>query len=198
MLDIGSGDSRHEKLLGQDCTIYRLDYPVTNARYRALPDIFADAGNLPVPDQSIDVVLLLEVLEHLPDDRKALDEIRRVMKSGGKLYLSVPFIYPVHDAPADFRRYTIFGLVARLENSGFDVVKRISHGNSIVTTLHQINMVLLEISRDIYKKNHPAGFITAALFYPFCILVNLAACLFLQLDKPDAACLGYFIVAVRH
>jgi SAM-dependent methyltransferase len=197
VLDIGSGDSRHESLLGPGCTLYRLDYPATSRRYRLLPDIFADAGNIPVSDCMADVVLLLEVLEHLPDDRKALHEIHRVLKPGGKLYLSVPFIYPVHDAPTDYRRYTMFGLESLLENCGFKVVQGIRHGNSIVTTLHQTNMVLLEIARDLYKLNRISGFITAALFYPFCVLVNLTACPFLLIKKPDAACLGYFTVAIR-
>jgi SAM-dependent methyltransferase len=198
VLDIGSGDSRHEKLLGAGCTLFRLDYPATNQRYRLLPEIFADASSLPIASNAFDVVLLLEVLEHLPDDQKALGEIRRVLKPGGKLYLSVPFIYPIHDAPSDYRRYTIFGLQSILEKFGFRVVQMIHHGNSFVTTLHQINMMLLEVIRDLHKKNRILSFVTAVFFYPFCVLINLVACPFLIMKKPDAACLGYFVVATRN
>lgn len=197
VLDIGSGNSRHEKLLGKGCTLYRLDYPLTNARYELLPEIYADAGSLPISNNSIDVVLLLEVLEHLPDDKKAINEIHRVLKPGGRFYLSVPFLYPIHDAPADFRRYTIYGLRRLLEHCGFSVVQETHHGNSFVTTLHQFNMTLLEVVRDLYIKNIFFGIAVATLFYPICIMANLAACPFLLVKKPGASSLGYFIVAIR-
>ena len=65
----------------------------TWARHRDLRNIgfvIASVPTLPFTDASLDTVLFLEVLEHITDDRAALDEIHRVLRSDGRLVLSVP------------------------------------------------------------------------------------------------------------
>ena len=79
----------------------------------------------------MDSVLLLDVLEHLPEPDKALAEANRVLKIGGSLVVSVPFLYPVHDAPYDFQRYTMFGMRNAIEREGFDVVRIVSYSRSV-------------------------------------------------------------------
>jgi SAM-dependent methyltransferase len=86
--------------------------------YGTRPDVFADGARLPFRDASFDTVVLLEVLEHVADAPAVLDEIARVLKPGGRLLLSVPFLYPLHDAPHDYRRYTAPGLEAAIGRSG--------------------------------------------------------------------------------
>lgn len=51
-----------------------------------------DAQALQFPDSSFDAVICLEVLEHLPDYRKALDEIARVLRPEGRLIASIPYV----------------------------------------------------------------------------------------------------------
>jgi len=80
--------------------------------------VFADGAALPFADASFDTVLLLEVLEHVADARAVLAEIARVLKTGGVLLLSVPFLYPLHDAPHDYRRFTAPGLEAATREAG--------------------------------------------------------------------------------
>jgi len=53
-----------------------------------------DALALPLPDHSVDALVCSEVLEHIPDYRAALDEIRRVLRPGGLLCVSVPRAWP--------------------------------------------------------------------------------------------------------
>lgn len=195
VLDIGSGDSKQADLLGPQCRLWRLDYPVTNARYRTPPDIYADACHLPLADNKFDAVLLLEVLEHVSDDRQALCEIHRVLKPGGKLYISVPFIYPLHDKPADFHRYTSFGIARLLQEKGFVVLNEFHHGNSFITAAYLFNMALLELTRDLFIKSRIAGLVTAFVFYPFCIIVNLLSWPLLLFKQPRASCLGHFVIA---
>jgi SAM-dependent methyltransferase len=72
-----------------------------------------------VADGSIDSCLLTEVLEHCPDGLAVLKEISRVLKPGGFLFLTVPFIWPMHTVPHDEYRYTPFALRRLLERSGF-------------------------------------------------------------------------------
>lgn len=54
-----------------------------------------DAARIPLPDQSFDGVLFLDVLEHLPDERGAIREVARLLRPGGTLALSVPYKGPL-------------------------------------------------------------------------------------------------------
>ncbi|HBT80823.1 MAG TPA: hypothetical protein DEB13_02705 [Candidatus Yanofskybacteria bacterium] len=73
-------------------------------------DVVADAHDLPFEDGKFDIILCTEVLEHLHSPHVAISEMKRVLKVGGKLILTTRFIFPVHDAPGDYFRYTKYGL----------------------------------------------------------------------------------------
>ena len=119
LLDIRCADRWLEALLSNDCYYIGLDYLETGRRlYGARPDLFADASNLPIADSSIDAVALLEVLEHLENPRDALREIARVLEPGGRLLVTVPFLYPIHDAPYDYQRFTRHGLEREMKATG--------------------------------------------------------------------------------
>ena len=62
--------------------------------FRADVDMKADITNLPLPDNSYDVVFASHVLEHVPDDRKAVSEIHRILRPGGIAILPVPIYGP--------------------------------------------------------------------------------------------------------
>ncbi|MGA9852144.1 MAG: class I SAM-dependent methyltransferase [Gammaproteobacteria bacterium] len=110
VLDIGCADG-WARMVVNNCAYVGLDYPTTAiAMYRTTPDVFADGHAIPFAGSSFDTVLLLEVLEHVRDPECVLREIARVLKPGGRLLLSVPFLYPLHDAPHDYQRYTEYGL----------------------------------------------------------------------------------------
>jgi ubiquinone/menaquinone biosynthesis C-methylase UbiE/uncharacterized protein YbaR (Trm112 family) len=96
VLDLGCGDGNHlpwlsryaERLYGSDYNIVRL------ARARKLaPDatlFLADVLDYPCEDAAFDMVFFHHVIEHIPDDRRALATIRRIMKPGGLLVLGTP------------------------------------------------------------------------------------------------------------
>ncbi len=122
VLDIGFTDKALATRLTADCSYVGLDYYATaKVIYATRPDVYADAGRLPFFDASMDGVLLFEVLEHLPDPEAAISEIARVLRPGGKFLLSVPFLYPIHDAPYDFHRFTRYALLRSLRRHGFRV-----------------------------------------------------------------------------
>ena len=122
VLDIGCADRWIERWLGPGCQYVGLDYPATGQElYGARPDVFADASKLPVCTGSVDTVVLLEVMEHLRYPQDALHEIARVLRPQGRLILSMPFLYPVHDAPHDYQRLTIHGLTRDVEAAGLKV-----------------------------------------------------------------------------
>jgi len=198
VLEIGSGDSSLESLIGPSNQSLKLDYPKTNQRYTKKPAIFADAAHLPVKDGSIDAVLFLEVAEHIPQDKKPIKEISRILKPGGLLYFSVPFIYPMHDQPYDYRRYTVHGINALLSEHGFSVKNIKQHGNSFVTALQLLNLSILELCKNALSKNLLSGIILILLFYPVCMLVNIAGGLGIPLTNLNASCFGHFVVAEKY
>jgi SAM-dependent methyltransferase len=81
---------------------------------------------LPFAAGSFDAALCTEVLEHVPDDRALLAELARVLKPGGVLVVTVPFMFRYHPDPEDYRRYTPVGLRAELVRAGFTVER--AHG----------------------------------------------------------------------
>jgi SAM-dependent methyltransferase len=96
----------------------------------------ADAHRLPFPDGAFDVVILSEVLEHIPDDRGAIAEANRVLRPGGILAVTVPRWWPevvcwaLSDAyhqveGGHIRIYRRGQLLSRLRDA--DLVRRGSH-----------------------------------------------------------------------
>lgn len=77
------------------------------------PDIVHDVcQGIPLPDESVDAIICLSVLEHLYDPFAAVRGMRRVLRPGGLLLFYVPFLYPDHSAPGrpDYYRYTRDGI----------------------------------------------------------------------------------------
>ncbi|RLI82885.1 hypothetical protein DRP04_02900 [Archaeoglobales archaeon] len=66
----------------------------------------ADVTNLKYESETFDYVLCINVLEHIDKPQKALDEIYRVLKPEGLAIISTPFLFPVHDPPHDYWRFT--------------------------------------------------------------------------------------------
>lgn len=123
ILDVGAADRWIAQHLGEEANYLALDYPATgNQFYAARPDIFGDACSLPVVEASVDGVVCLEVIEHVPDPGIAIKEIARVLRPGGSAWISMPFLYPVHNEPYDFQRYTRYGLRRDAERAGLEVV----------------------------------------------------------------------------
>jgi ubiquinone/menaquinone biosynthesis C-methylase UbiE len=93
-------------------------------------DIISDITSIPEKDESFDIVLCTEVLEHLPDPVKALVEFHRLLKKGGKLIITAPFCSLTHFAPyhysSGFNRYFY---EFHLDNLGFKLNEVITNGN---------------------------------------------------------------------
>jgi len=75
-----------------------------------------------VEDNSVDIIISIQVLEHLPEPWKVLAEFQRVLKPEGILFISCPQSVEQHQVPHDFFRYTLFGLRSLMTNSGFEVI----------------------------------------------------------------------------
>jgi ubiquinone/menaquinone biosynthesis C-methylase UbiE len=96
-------------------------------------DVLATAYEVPLPDGSFDTVLMSEVLEHLERPQDALAEALRLLRPGGKLILTTPFIWVLHEEPRDFYRYSPYGLRHLLDGAGFEVLEVIPVGGQWTT-----------------------------------------------------------------
>ncbi len=116
VLDVGCGMQPYRAMLGPGVTEY-----VGLDREGALtkPTLVGCAEELPVPDASFDVVLATMMLEHVVDPRRVLAEARRVQRPGGRRVLTVPAVWPAHEVPHDYWRFTRFGLEQLLSELGF-------------------------------------------------------------------------------
>ncbi len=149
VLDVGCGEGRHsiEACQSAQCTVCALDIEQKNAvRTKYFLSLLDDDGKnrgkwlslrgnamwMPFPDASFDKVICSEVLEHILDDRQAIHEFRRILKSDGILAVSVPSYYSetiywtlsrqYHNQPGGhIRKYRLKQLRLILRDSGFDV-----------------------------------------------------------------------------
>jgi SAM-dependent methyltransferase len=90
-----------------------LDYRAQRSFGERNVNVDGDIQALPFASGSVDGVLCIEVLEHLPKPQTAVDEIHRVLRPGGLLLLTTPFLLSYHGKPgdySDFYRYTDEGL----------------------------------------------------------------------------------------
>lgn len=120
VLDFGCGSKPYEDAFINASEYVGVDLAVSGHKhYDSKVDVYYDGRTLPFDDASFDAVVAFEVFEHLFNLEEMLNEIRRVIRPGGKLFFTVPFVWDEHEVPYDFGRYTSFGICAVLERNGF-------------------------------------------------------------------------------
>lgn len=121
LLDVGCGSQPYRQLFNVRSYV-GLDIDSECARSLKVADDFYDGTRFPYDDVRFDSILCSQVLEHVFNPDVFVREICRVLKPGGKLLLTVPFVWDEHEQPYDFARYSSFGLKALLERNGFRVL----------------------------------------------------------------------------
>ncbi len=74
-------------------------------------DIIADAADMPIKSDTFDLVINTAVMQHVKEPQKVAAECFRVLKPGGKIFVSVPFLYGYHEDPVDMQRYSHTGVI---------------------------------------------------------------------------------------
>ncbi len=136
VLDVGAGEQPYRELFGH------VQYLTTDWANSVHPgarrvDFVAPADDLPIPPESFDAVLSTQVLEHVAEPADVLRELHRVLKPGGRIYLTLPLAWELHEEPFDFYRYTRYGISHLLREQGFTAIDA-QPRNDCFTTLAQL------------------------------------------------------------
>lgn len=119
LLDLGCGRRPYEKL----CKESKRPSIAVDIHSSSLANIIADACNLPFEHGAFECILCSEVIEHIDDYDKAIGEMSRLLKPGGILLITWPFIYGMHDFPADHNRFSEFAMEKNLKRHGFAIIQ---------------------------------------------------------------------------
>jgi 2-polyprenyl-3-methyl-5-hydroxy-6-metoxy-1,4-benzoquinol methylase len=113
-----------------------------NPTSRKTPDIACDITQIPNPDSSFDAILCTEVLEHLPHPQRAIQELARLCRTGGKLVLTAPFCSLTHMAPYFFYNgFSKYFYEKMLNDAGFEIEKMEANGNFFEYLAQEIRRV---------------------------------------------------------
>lgn len=198
VIDIGCGDRWLAVDINARAEYVGLDYPPTVAQgYPGAPEVFGDACRLPFQEAAADTVLLLDVLEHLKAPEAALAEAARVLKPGGRLVLQVPFLYPVHDAPNDFQRWTGEGLRLLLGCHRLVVQEETPQGHPLETAAALAAIALAKSTLDIMARR-PLALPLLPVLVLLIPIANIGGWFFARLLPAETFMpLGYRLVAVK-
>jgi len=157
------------------------------------PDYLCPADAIDVQDMSFDIVILTEVLEHLENPEKVLQEAYRILKKHGKIIISMPFLYPIHGDPDDFQRWTPSKIKQVLRQNNFLIDSLEPMGG-----LFSVYYDLLRTATGMASKNRKAikNRILMKFIFPF--LAQLAKKLDRHFEyKMFWITTGYFVVGIK-
>jgi SAM-dependent methyltransferase len=151
------------------------------------PDILGDICAHDFEGRAFDVIVLSEVLEHVHSPHLAIANIRAALREGGRLILTVPFLFPIHERPHDYYRYTRYGLEFLLRD--FREVS-IGERNSWAEAINAL------APRMVVDKNRRARMV-APLFVLAAFAKLPLALLLGRLVRTDLMTTGYVVTASK-
>jgi len=189
LLDVGCGSQPYRSLFPA-CAYTGLDIDSPRTRALGVADAYYDGHRFPFDDGRFDAVLCNQVLEHVFNPAEFLTEVRRVMAPGGRLLLTVPFVWDEHEQPWDYARYSSFGLRSLLEQHGFRVLRqrKLMADFSLLFQLANAYFYKVTVTRSTTVNR----LVTALLFGPLSLLGLAAAAV---LPKNNDLFLDQLVVA---
>lgn len=185
VLDIGGGRRRGSFTEPEAATWLVLD-----SSWDFKPHILGDAQGIPIRSNSIDCIKCTELLEHVEYPERVIAEISRVLKPGGTLLLSTPFIFGIHSDPFDFQRFTDQKLARMLEDS-FKIVTLKKQGLYFTVLAYMMKQAIL-------NSKYRLKYIFCWLLPVFDLLVKLDNLNTVRNSKfMSSFTSGFFVIAVK-
>ena len=167
-----------------------ISWKYLNTDKSTMPDICSSVEQIPLENSSVDVVVMTELIEYLPNPLVALKEIERILNVKGVAIISSPLIHPIHgDYWEDRHRFTKVKLEEYINNSGLKVIS--------IEPMGSIGSVIFDILRASVgyagnnKKKRIRNLLLRAL-KPFFKFIDI-----LSKDQKKYINTGYFIVAEK-
>lgn len=184
LLDFGCGKKPYEHLfsvseyIGIDIDASGHDHKLSKI------DHIYDGKTLPFADQEFDYVFASEVFEHVFNLDDVLAEIHRVLRPGGYLAFTCPFVWDEHEQPYDFARYSSFAIDHLMKINEFEVIM-VKKSSGYVSTVAQM------MSSYIYQYLLPKNIYLKTFLVPiFVAPVNIAGII---LEKVLPRCDTYYL-----
>ena len=154
------------------------------------PDLVFDICNFELKKHlpfKPDIITIFEVLEHVENPFKAIENINQILDNDKICLGSVPFNFHIHDEPNDYFRFTSFGLKKLF--SGFKIVQIINRNGWLESIF--VNFIRLYKEKNIFSKLIGVFFtIIYFIFYPLILIIQ-------KIAISDKLTTGYFIVAKK-
>jgi len=183
ILNIGSGDQRF------DNRIINLDIQKGEN-----VDIVADSKNIPLENDSIDLIITQETFEHIQKKDLAINECYRILKKNGIIYFQVPFTIGFHDGPNDYWRFSKDGIEEFLSNKNFKVIEKgITTGSAVGFYRISVEFFSIICSGPIRFLYKPLKAMFALILYPIKFLefwTNLSS-------ENDRIAGGYYVIGKK-
>ena len=211
ILDAGAGSCPYKHLFSH-AKYESTDFAdIFNKSFKESHDFICDLCNISKPDNSYDVIICTQVLDHIEEPQKAINEFFRVLKPDGKLFLTAPQGWGLHGEPYHFFNFTKWGLQSLFQKARFKIIFIKPRGGMLwylgkrIKTLpsYIINQYLFQKNEDGSRKFKPK-LITVILYplyiiaIPFCcFLIPLLFFYLDKLDKKQSYPLGYACYRVK-
>jgi SAM-dependent methyltransferase len=150
VVEIGNGHSRRRgkfepPISEAECWVF------IDVKETVQPDIRASIESIPLKDAEFDTVICLEVMEYVTDVNAALKEVHRILKPGGRLILSVPFMHRA-DTEHDFWRFSSHALKHLLSRDGFRIEDIRSQGAALAVAVNILKYAVYSIKSDLMRQ----------------------------------------------
>ncbi len=204
MLDAGAGTHPYREHFAH--ARYESTDVACHGRADAEYDFICDLESIPVPDNSYDAIINTQVLEHVEHPQKVIDEFHRILRPGGKLFLTAPQGWGIHEAPRHFFNFTKYGLESLFTSAGFRIEFIRPHGGMFCYLGHRLRIIPSYIFHQ-YCYGPSGEFdpgVVALIIFPFYVLttplfrlMTLILFYFDFLDKKKDFTLGYNCYCVK-
>jgi len=168
-------------------------------------DFICSLDNIPKSDNSYDVIVNTQVLEHVEFPQEVINEFYRILKPGGKLFLTAPQGWGVHGEPYHFFNFTKYGLESLFKNAGFKITFIKPRGGIFWYLGNRIKILPNYIFLQYVKQRNLKSVLMSIILFPF-YLISVPICSFLipllffcldRLDKKQDYTLGYACYCVK-
>lgn len=169
-LDVGCGTKPYMHLYKSNEYVgLEIDTPQNREAKKA--DFYYDGNIFPFDDASFDSLVANEVFEHVFNPDEFLNELFRILKPGGMILLTMPFVWDEHEQPYDFARYSSFGIKALLEKHGFEIIDQRKSTDDIRVIFQLLNTYIYK--KTVTKKAWINVLVTFVLMAPSNIIGEL-------------------------